>query len=227
MPTFDDLLTAVRNDSDHAVLAAAEDLRTAGRRRTVAHRSAATAVALLVIAGLTAVVAMVGTRTAPGPVVRRTAPPSPSRYAMVTGRVTINGKPAAGATVRVEAWPNESVLGQLKDGEGVPEFHVGQAVTGADGWYEVAIDPTEIPPNYYLSPDPDAAINVEFDVTVGGRGGLWNAPVQPCEPQTARYWCVDGVDGEAPLVLDFEGGNRPQVRDTGMGGDTWQEWTLG
>jgi hypothetical protein len=34
------------------------------------------------------------------------------------------------------------------------------------------------------------------------------------------------VDGEAPLVLDFEGGAKPQVGDTGMGGNTWQEWML-
>lgn len=128
----------------------------------MANKSAAAAAAVLIIAGLTAVVAIVGTRTAPAPVVDRTTPPSPSRYAMVTGRVTINGKPAAGATVRVEAWPNDSVLGQLKDGEAVPEFHVGQAVTGVDGWYEVAIDPSKIPRNYYLSRDPDAAINVEL-----------------------------------------------------------------
>jgi hypothetical protein len=57
----------------------------------------------------------------------------------VSGKILDNGKPVAGATVRVVAWPNGAVLGKQHKGQKVPTKRLGSASSASDGTYAVKL----------------------------------------------------------------------------------------
>ncbi len=65
MPTFDDLLGAVRDDCDATNLAGSAELRRLGSRRTTAHRALGGTAVLVVAGGIATGVAFYGPGTAP------------------------------------------------------------------------------------------------------------------------------------------------------------------
>jgi hypothetical protein len=113
------------------------------------------------------------------------APPSLS----VAGTVSYLGRPQAGATVTIAAWPDQRITAHIRPGHDVPLVPLGSAVTAPDGRYQIRI------PDGLLAPEADGGVvNLEadsgggtafFPVTIGRMPG--NASVAAvAHPATAN-----------------------------------------
>jgi hypothetical protein len=219
MPTFDELLTALREDSDRSVLPQAEALRAAAHRQAIVRRGAGTLVTLLVAAVLVAATTLTGSPASKPPVNTPTVAPTPSRDAMVSGRVTSNGTPVSGAVVQIQLQPNNDTESKVLPGQTVPVWRPDPTTTSSDGNYSIVVDPTQIPSEFREG--SDGLVNFEIDVTIGQTTGIWYAPLVACAPEADHYWCPD--QGTQPLIIDFEMGARPQVRDSGYMDHNWHD----
>ena len=157
---------------------------------------------------------------------RKPAPITPTTttasYAVESGVVTWNGKPAKGATIAVSIMANSDVLTNLADGQVVPTMRIPSVTTGADGRYHVALDPMSVPAMFREG--AKEIVNFQIDVWYRGQQGEWNSSAEACETNSAgAAWCVDG---ESTLPeLSFDLGSRPTVLDK-VTADTPQPLTL-
>jgi hypothetical protein len=212
MPAFDDLFTALREDSDQAILEPAATLRAIGRQRSVRRRGIVAAVVVL-LAGGTAVGLTEAHTDSPLPVAGR---PAVSQFTYVSGRVTVDGRPFAGATIELTFDLNTDAMSRILPGQEVPVYVPPLARTNQDGYYEIVIGPNQIPAQYR---DGDGASVFDTHIKAGDRMGLWGGGEGPCVPPGAQHWCGDERSG--PLIVDFEMGATQLVRDDTDGHGTW------
>ena len=111
-----------------------------------------------------------------GPLVSRVGVP-PARANAVVGAVTDNGRPVSGARVYVQIFPSQEVEDRLKDGEAAPLLNAGDATTGADGGFSIAI-PAKAFTRAWLTGGANGFFNVDYDLDLPGRGvASMSAPI--------------------------------------------------
>lgn len=90
------------------------------------------------------------------------APPD----AIAAGAVVDHGTPILGADVIVYAWPKDSVLDALAEGESAPLYFLGYGQTTKGGRFAVAANPATIPAEVL---DPSGRIDLEIRVADASR----------------------------------------------------------
>jgi len=100
-----------------------------------------------------------------------------ARAGSVVGAVTDNGRPVSGARVYVQIFPSQEVEDRLKDGEAAPLLNAGDATTGADGGFSIAI-PAKAFTRAWLTGGANGFFNVDYELDLPGRGvASMSAPI--------------------------------------------------
>lgn len=123
-------------------------------------------------------------------------PPPPA----LQGILERNGAPVSGEIVAV-LWPNAATLASLSADAEVPLLPIASGQTGADGTYELTIDPATIPAEYR---GPDSQIDVDVtvaDATSQATSTLSLKPATAIDPSADTGRWVDGNATELDLSV--------------------------
>jgi len=126
-----------------------------------------------------------------GPLASQVVVPQ-ARANAVVGAVTDNGRPVSGARVYVQIFPSQEVEDRLKDGEAAALLSAGDAMTGPDGGFSIAIPPKAFT-SKWLTGGRNGHFNVDYDV------------VLPQRAATATSYPIDLRAGRTqPMTLIFD-----------------------
>jgi hypothetical protein len=153
-------------------------------------------------------------------------------HTVITGEISTDGRPLAGADILLVAWPNDEELDALGDGDRVNTQIVARDTADNLGNFAVSLDPASISPEHRRE---DGGVQLELVVAdsnyevfweftaegpsrlLGARNVAWgNARVSQADlgERAAR--------GRGPTHVSVELGARPAVRELG---DEPEEWT--
>lgn len=151
---------------------------------------------------------------------------------VVTGVVTKDGKPVAGADVLLIAWPNDAVLDALADGERVNTRVVARDAANDAGQFEVSLTPDSLSPEHRRK---DGGVQLELVIADRQSEVIWNFTAVGAASELSRNgaltWGNERVDqrslaarselGVGPTHISVEIGERPTVRELGDEPENW------
>lgn len=129
----------------------------------------------------------------------------------VSGRVTVKGRPAAGALVTLRVWPTPEHLAQIPIGGVVPVAVVANAVTDATGDYELKVADPRLIADYR---DSRGAINAE--VVVASRMSTGTAVAKTLASNTdTEASAQSGTSGARVNISATDAATPAQLLQTG------------
>jgi hypothetical protein len=184
MSTFDRMAQSLRDDCDVPAMAGAADLRQAAQRRTTMHRSIGGAATLVVVAGVTTGVVLLGSSSPAAPTPAASGPAAPVISA-------VSAQPSTSAPTSAPAVTTPTPSGSPSSTRTEP------ATTGvracAVGDFDVA---------HATLVDDDASAIIGYDIHVTYRG---TATCKLSQPPRVFYTTVTGET--LPFAIDSAHGN--------------------
>jgi hypothetical protein len=113
-----------------------------------------------------------------------------SAGAVVTGRVLDDGHGVKGAHITLYAWPKNSLLANMKDGQHVALITAGTAVSSSSGAYSVAVSASSLAA-VEPTADPHGIVNLEVMAVHGSRGSAFYFPRRIVTTSTGKALAAD------------------------------------
>lgn len=108
------------------------------------------------------------------------------------GVLASNGNALTSADVVAVAWPNQSTMLTLKEGDAVPTFVLGRSKTNTAGSFAIDVAPSAIPAMYR---GEAGSVDVEMVFGDARREGRWN---YTATPSPSSGWVVRGSGDKRP-----------------------------
>ncbi len=129
--------------------------------------------------------------------------PTASGDTVVSGEVTLNGFPVAGAEVVALLWPSSSTLERLKAGEPAPTRTVGRFLTGSDGRFALSLDPRTLESSHL---EPDGSVNIQLVVGDAQHIIIWHfTATRSASPSVQGAWSNPRLSEETLVALQATG----------------------